>query len=394
MRRMGASPEPPVLSARTRAIVARRPVFDAHVDSLQRALDLGHDLAVRGPGQLDLERGLAAGLGAVVLVCWVEPEEHLARSFERARELLSEAHALAARRPDRLRLVSDAAGLAAARAAGCVAGICGMEGGHPLEESLERLEWFFERGLRVLTLVWNNHLSWVRSCQPGAGAGVPEGLSAFGREVVRAMNALGIVVDLSHAGERSFYDALETSAKPAIASHSGCRALHDHPRNLDDRQLRALAEADGVVGIVFHPGFLDADARAEQARVRRLPAYADAPGAGETARSLARQDAMRALARPLPAARLVDHVVHAAEVAGVRHVGLGSDFDGIDAGPQWIEDASGYPVLCELLLRRGFGPDEVEAILGGNMERVFAAATGPDTRAHGAAIAALGQRTV
>jgi membrane dipeptidase len=302
--------------------------------------------------------------------------------------MLAAAHALEERHPEAFRLVGNGAQLAAARAEGVSAGIAGIEGGHALEEDLAKLEWLFERGLRCLTLVWNNHLSWIRSCQGGAGAGVPEGLSGFGREVVRRMNALGIVVDLSHAGERAFLDALETSTRPVIASHSACRALHDHPRNLGDEQLRALARRGGVVGIVFHPGFLDRGARAEEARVRGLPAYAGIPSGAPAARFLEQQRVMRASAAPLPAARLIEHVVHAVEVAGIDHVGLGSDFDGIERGPEWLEDARGYAVLTELLAQRGFADEDLLKVLGGNMERVFRAATGPGTAAATAAVRA------
>jgi membrane dipeptidase len=195
------------------------------------------------------------------------------------------------------------------------------------------------------------------------------------------MNALGIVVDLSHAAERAFFDALEASTRPALASHSGCRSLHDHPRNLSDEQLRALSRHGGVAGIVFHPGFLDAEARAEEARVRASPEYAGIAAASPAARFHAQQRVMRARAVPLPAERLVDHVVHAAEIAGVEHVGLGSDYDGIERGPEWLEDARGYAVLAELLARRGFSDEELLGILGGNVERIFRAATGPGTMA-------------
>ena len=258
-------------SPRLRALLARRPVFDAHVDAIGFAADLGHDLGSSCPGQFDLVRAAEGGLGAWVVVCWPDPAHHLARSFERASEMIAAAHALAQRHPTRFRIVHDGDELDAARAAGAIAGILGIEGGHALEESLEKLERLHARGLRCLTLVWNNHLAWIRSCQPDAGAGVPEGLSSFGRTVVRRMNELGIVVDLSHAGERSFHEALATSTHPVIASHSGCKALHDHPRNLTDAQLRALAAQGGVAGIVFPPPFLDAAAKAEQERVRKLP---------------------------------------------------------------------------------------------------------------------------
>ena len=164
------APLPPDLSPPVRDLVSRRPVFDAHCDSIARALDLGHDLGVRGTlGHLDCVRGAEGGLGAFVVVCWADPELYRGRAFERAAALLSAAHELAERRPERFRLVGNRAELDAARRDGCVAGIPGIEGGHAIEESLDKLSWFFERGLRVMTLVWNNHLSWIRSCQPGAG---------------------------------------------------------------------------------------------------------------------------------------------------------------------------------------------------------------------------------
>jgi membrane dipeptidase len=371
----------PALSPRVRALLARRPVFDAHVDAIGFAADLGHDLWSVTPGQFDLVRAAEGGLGTWVVVCWPDPAHHLAHAFARTNTMLDAAHALAARHPARFRLVGNGAELDAAHADGACAGIAGLEGGHGIEASLAKLEQLFERGLRVLTLVWNNHLSWIRSCQPGAGAGVPEGLSSFGREVVQRMNALGIVVDLSHAGERAFFDALETSTQPVLASHSGCKALHDHPRNLSDAQLRALAQHGGVVGIVFHPGFLDAGARAEEARVRTLPAYTALQGA-PMAKFLAQQRLMRSHAAPLPAARLVEHLEHAVELAGIDHVGLGSDYDGIERTPEGLEDARGYAVLAELLAQRGFSDADLLKLLGGNMERVFRAATGPGTRAH------------
>lgn len=377
-------------TAAVRDLIQRRPVFDAHADSIWRALDLGTDLGVRGEeGHLDLVRGAEGGLGSWVVVCWVDPEQYLDRAFERAGAMLGAAHALARRHPDRFRLVGNGVELRAARAAGQVAGIAGIEGGHAIEEDVEKLYWFFEHGLRVMTLVWNNHLPWIRSCQDGAGPEVPAGLSEFGRRVVAEMNWLGIVIDLSHAGERSFYDALEQTACPVVASHSGCKALHAHPRNLTDDQLRALRDNGGVVGIVFHPGFLDADARAEESRVRASAAYRELDRSDPARLFLEQQRVMQSLAAPMPAARLVDHVVHAVEVAGIDHVGLGSDYDGIGRGPDGLEDASRYGVLAELLLERGLTLDDVEKVLGGNMERVFADVTGSNSVAATAEIQPL-----
>jgi len=362
-------------------LLREQPVFDAHVDALQRAVDLGHDLGVRTPGQFDLVRGRAGGLGSVVLVAWVDAVFAAGGARARATALMSAGHDLAARHPAALALVGDGHALLRARSTGRIAGILGIEGGHALEDDVGALEDFFAAGLRVLTLVWNNHLSWIRSCQDGAGAGVPEGLSSLGRTIVRRMEELGILVDLSHAGERTFYDVLETTAAPVMASHSGCKSLHDHPRNLTDDQLRALAANGGVVGIVFHPGFLDADARAEENRVRTTDCYRAARGANPTALFLKQSALMASLARPLGAERLIEHVMHALEVAGPAHVGLGSDFDGILRGPAGLEDASRYGLVAQGLLDKGVSDAVVRAVMGGNLERVFAAATGAGTAA-------------
>jgi membrane dipeptidase len=362
--------------------MTRFAVFDAHVDSLQRQLDLGHDLGERTEGHLDLVRGKEGGLGAAVFVCWVEPvfverEANGARS--RAERLLAEFHRLVAKHPSRVAFTGDGRALEAAGSRGAIAGIPGIEGGHAIEESLDTLSALFDRGLRVLTLVWNNHLSWIRSCRDGAGAGIPEGLSAFGRSVVGAMNELGVVVDLSHAGERSFYDAIETSTVPVIASHSGCKSLHAHPRNLADDQLRELGRSGGVVGIPFCVAFLSKEAQEEDARLRETAAYRAIDGKDETERSLLQGRFLQREARPLPLDRVVDHVLHAVETAGIDHVGIGSDYDGIGRTPRGLEDASCYPRLAERLLARGLGTEDVEKVLGGNMRRLYAAATGPAT---------------
>jgi membrane dipeptidase len=379
------------------ALVAERPVFDAHADSLQRALDLGHDLGVAGEGHLDLERGRAGGLGTLVFVSWVDPKfieagPHGAR--DRTRGLLAEFHRLIERHPARVGFAGNAVQAEAVRRRGAVAGIPGIEGGHSIEASLGELEWFFERGVRVLTLVWNNHLAWIRSCQPDAGAGIPEGLSEFGRSVVRRMNRLGMVVDVSHAGERSFYDVLETSTVPVIASHSGCKALSDHQRNLTDDQLRALADHGGVVGIVFCTPFLSRAAGAEDQRVRATAEYKALVDANSTREFLLQSEFLQRHAAPLPAEIVVDHICHAVDVAGIDHVGLGSDYDGIQRTPLGLESAACYGWIAERLLARGFSVADARKVLGLNMQRVFAAATGPGTQAATQPLVSLSTPTV
>lgn len=380
----------PDLSTSTHRLVSEGAVFDAHADSLQRALDLGHDLGVRGPGHMDLERGRAGGVGAQVFVCWVDPAylEAPGGTAARTNALLAEFHALVARHPDRVAWCGNGTMLDAARAGGRVAGIPGIEGGHSLNGDLDQLRAYFQAGVRVLTLVWNNHLDWIRSCQPGAGPGVPAGLSPFGRRVIETMNELGMVVDLAHAGERSFYEALEASQAPVLASHSGCMAENRHPRNLTDDQLRALAAAGGVACMVFCTPFLDADAQAAERAARETEAYRALRGEGETGLWLAQSEYLQAHVAPLPMERFLDHLMHAIEVCGIEHVGLGSDYDGIQRAPQGLEDASCYPRLMEALFARGLDEGDVRRVMGGNVERVFREVTGPGTAAATAGVGA------
>jgi membrane dipeptidase len=368
----------------TAQLIAGHPVFDAHVDSLQRQLDLGHDLGIRTTGHLDLERGRAGGLGSVVFVNWVDPkyiEDGPGAARRRTVDLLREFHVLIERHPESVRFAGNAALMAEAHRAGAVAGIPGIEGGHSIEEDLDHLQWFFAHGVRVLTLVWNNHLSWIRSCQAGAGASIPEGLSPFGREVVRTMNELGMLVDVSHAGERAFYDVLEASSKPVIASHSGCKTLYGHQRNLTDDQLHALAQNGGVVGIVFCVAFLKDEAQREDARWRESEEFRSIRGINDTDVFVKQGEFLQRQAEPLSLDTVADHIQHAVEIAGIDHVGIGSDYDGIGRTPQGLEDASCYGALAERLFERGFELDDLEKILGANMRRVFARATGVGTEA-------------
>jgi membrane dipeptidase len=366
-------------------------VFDAHVDSIQRTLDLGHDLAVAGPGHLDLERGRAGGLGAVVLAAWCMPSfvgaedpgrssapgpglERPGGAFERTVALVECGQELAAQNPKVARLLLAGSDLEAARAAGQTGLILGIEGGHSIESSLDKLEHFHSLGVRLMTLVWNNHLPWIRSCQAvpdDLGFVPPAGLSDFGREVVVRMNALGMLVDVSHAGDDAFADALESCETPPIASHSGCRTLSAHPRNLTDAQLRRLGDVGGVVGIVFHGGFLDNAARAEDARIYKDEAYRAITGANPTAHWVAQSAYHQEHAAPLSLERVADHVMHAIDKAGVEHVGLGSDFDGIPRTPEGLDGAADYPNLAQALRARGLGAHDVDRVMGENFARVF-----------------------
>jgi membrane dipeptidase len=356
-------------------------VVDGHADTISRSLDDGEDLGTEtGKGHLDLPRMFRGGLDAQFMSCFVEPK-YLQRkeAAKRAFRMIDAVKQWAAKYPDRLAIARTAADIRRAVAARKVCGILCIEGGHAIEDDLGLLRTFFELGVRYMTLTWNNSLSWAEAARD---PGKVKGLTEFGRDVVREMNRLGMMVDLSHVHENTFYDAIAVSDTPVIASHSCARALCDHVRNLKDDQLRALAENGGVVGVNFYSGFLSqsfydrkksADRADDEERARVRDQHKDDPAAMDRAlKEVGRryEQSEAAMKRP-PLDLLIDHIEHIAKVAGIEHVGLGSDFDGVTALPEGVQDCSQLPNLTRRLLERGFSAPDVRKILGENFLRVM-----------------------
>ena len=283
-----------------------------------------------------------------------------------------------ARHPGDLEMATTADEILAARKRGHIAILMGVEGGHAIDSDLAVLRTYAELGVRYLTLTHTNNTPWADSSgKPGEN----NGLTDFGRQVVREMNRLGMMVDISHVSDKTFFDALETSTAPVIASHSSCRALASAPRNMTDDMLRALAKKGGVVHINFYEGFLDngfaerekglkTEQAAQDAIDDRTPKFGDRSQNGPAVRKINAQRIAK-LGR-LPLSRLLDHFEHAVKVAGVDHVGLGSDFDGADDEfPEGMEDISKIPNLVRGLMERGFSDEDILKILGGNTLRVM-----------------------
>lgn len=356
-------------------------VVDGHADTISRALDEGEDLgAETGKGHLDLPRMFRGGLDAQFMSCWVEPKYvQRKESAKRAFRMIDAVKQWAAKYPDKLAIARTAADVRRAAAQKKVCGILCIEGGHAIEDDLGLLRSFFELGVRYMTLTWNNSLSWAEAARD---PGKVKGLTDFGRDVVREMNRLGMLVDLSHVSENTFYDAVAVSNTPVIASHSCARALCDHVRNLKDDQLRALAKNGGVVGVNFYSGFLSqgfydrkkgADAADDVERAKAREKHKDDPAAmdralKEISRSYDRSEAE--MKRP-PLDLLIEHIEHVITVAGIDHVGLGSDFDGVTALPEGVDDCSQLPNLTRRLLERGHSAGDVRKILGENFLRVM-----------------------
>jgi membrane dipeptidase len=356
-------------------------VVDGHADTISRFLDDGEDLGLEtGKGHLDLPRMFRGGLDAQFMSCFVEPK-YLQRkeAAKRAFRMIDAVKQWAAKYPDKLVIARTAAEVRGAAAAKKVCGILCIEGGHAIEDDLGLLRTFFELGVRYMTLTWNNSLSWAEAARD---PGKVKGLTEFGREVVREMNRLGMLVDLSHVHENTFYDAIAASAAPVIASHSCARALCDHVRNLKDDQLRALAKNGGVVGVNFYSGFLSqtfydrkrkADVADDEERDLAREIHKDDPAAMDRAlKEISRKydQSEAAMSRP-PLDLLVDHIEHIGKVAGIDHVGLGSDFDGVTALPEGVSDCAELPNLTRRLLERGFSERDVRKVLGENFLRVM-----------------------
>jgi membrane dipeptidase len=331
--------------------------------------------------QSDLPRFMESGITAVFLSDFVNSTYALTKpdsSFIRAVQLADSIHAFVNRNPKQLLFATTAADVERAKKEGKVAILIGVEGGHAIEGSLDKLRDLYKRGTRYMTLTWNNGNSWA-----GAAWGINNtrtgGLTPFGIQVIHEMNKLGMFVDISHVSDSTFWDAVKASSVPVIASHSSARALSPHRRNMTDDMLRAVAKNGGVVNVNFYPGFIDsAYSNATNRATDPIWAWRDSmvkqPGADSVALTAeANKRAQAALdAVPRPALSvLLDHFDHIAKVAGVDHVGVGSDFDGIEVTPQQMEDVTMLPRIAQGLLDRGYSEDAVKKILGGNMLRVM-----------------------
>lgn len=375
----------PVVSARAERLYRDAFVIDTHNDMPTKMLDDAYDASVRHPagfgagqGNTDLPRLVESGLSAQFLSAWVDAPYARKRgdSFARAMRYVDAIHEFTSRHADHLRFATTAADVRAAKRDGRIAIFIGLEGGHAIEGSVEQLRELYSHGVRYMTLTWNNGNAWAGS-SIGSGGTRKGGLTAFGRDVIREMNRLGMLVDLSHVSDSTFYDALAVTTVPVIASHSSARAINDVPRNLSDAQLRAIARNGGVVNVNFYSRFIDPAYRARAEEVDRIVARerraiaAGADSAEARSRIAALRDSLTARIPQTPFSVLIDHFDHVAKVAGVDHVGIGSDFDGVTALPVGMEDVTALPRIAQALIDRGYSDDDVRKMLGGNMMRVM-----------------------
>jgi membrane dipeptidase len=372
-----AAPGAPA-TANPAALHARAIVVDSHDDTTQRLFfDKTFDLARRHPdGNIDIPRMREGGLDALFFSIWVPSDVVGPIAVKRALQLIDSVHEAVRRNPNDLVLATTAADIRRAASERKIAALMGMEGGHMIDDDLGTLREFARLGVRYLTLTHFKNNNWADS---STDTPKHNGLTDFGKDVVRELNRLGVMVDISHVADKTFADVLELTTVPVIASHSSCRAIARHPRNMTDDMMRALARNGGVVMINYEVSFLSEENRLASEKsggvVAALDQMSKTCGGDEACSTLESARITREAMDKgtLPAVsweKIIEHIDHAVRVAGVDHVGLGSDFDGATM-PIGMEDASQLPKLTGALLAKGYSAADVEKILGGNILRVM-----------------------
>ena len=376
----------PTVSAKARQIHESALIVDSHADTPQRFLDENFDIGSTDPkdhGHISLDKARAGNLGAEFFSIWVEPETNQGHFARHTLDLIDSVYEQAARHPDRMMMAFSVDDIERAHKQKKLAALLGIEGGHSIENDIRLLRDFYRLGVRYMTLSWSNTNEWADSSGDINNPKIEHhnGLTDFGKQVVLEMNRLGMLVDISHVADKTFYDTIAVTRAPVIASHSSSRALTNHPRNMTDDMLRAVAKNGGVVQVNFYNAFIDEDYRkAAEAQAKdrdaAVKAYGDQMKAsGKTVTYLDNDRIEREWAARIPRPpfkSLIDHIDHIAKVAGVDHVGLGSDFDGVSgATPQGIDSAADLPKISQALLDRGYSADDIRKVLGGNLLRVF-----------------------
>ena len=367
------------ISARARKLHFSSMVVDTHDDTTQRFLHGKFDIGARhSDGSIDIPRMREGGLDAVFFSIWIPSKITGQEAVNRALTQIAAVREQVSAHPKDLALATTAAEVRAAHKRGRIAALLGVEGGHMINSNLDVLRNFASLGVRYMTLTHSGNDEWADS---STDTPAHNGLTDFGKDVVREMNRLGIIVDISHVSDKTFYDALGVSKAPMIASHSSCRALCDIPRNMTDRMMRDLAAKGGVVQINYHVGFLSQEFRnAEKANPEINKAIGEEVqkrcGDDEACQllegdRLTRQYVERGKLPRVDWKKIIEHIDHAVKVAGVDHVGLGSDFDGANM-PYGMEDASKLPKIADALLKKRYSEDDVKKILGENTLRVMA----------------------
>jgi membrane dipeptidase len=359
--------------ARARRIHAEAIGVDSHIDTIQRALNGGEDISKRTTGgHVDLPRLRESGMRAPFFALYVPTYYRGSEAVRRTLQLRDAMQRLLDSHPDQIELALTAGDVERIVRAGKVSAVLTIESGHAIADDLAVLRSYHRLGVRSMTLTHFRNTNWADS---STDRPQHNGLSEFGREVVREMNRIGMIVDISHVSDKTFYDTLAVTTKPVIASHSSCRALVDVPRNMTDEMIRAMAKNGGVIGINFGGSFLsqkevEASRRGFAARAAVEPSLT-----GKALDEFAAKDYLDTYTAMKPNLATIEdavaHIDHVVKLVGADHVGIGSDWDGISTVPAGLEDVSKMPALTAMLLQRGYSEGDVKKILGGNFLRVM-----------------------
>ncbi len=365
------------ISPKARALHKRAIVVDTHDDTTQRLLnEKEFDISKRdAKGHVDIPRMREGGLDAIFFSIYISANITGPEAVKRSLRLIDAVYEAVRKNPKDLLLATSAADVRRAKKEGKIAALMGMEGGHMIDNDLGMLREYASLGVRYLTLSHGKNTDWSDSSTDTAAH---NGLTDFGKDVVRELNRLGVMVDISHVSDKTFYDALEVSKAPIIASHSSCRAICNAPRDMTDEMIKALAAKGGVIQITYVDSFISQELRdfQESTRVERDAKLADIDKqfANDAAkRRDERQRINKEYADRGPKVsweKIIEHIDHAVKIAGVDHVGLGSDFDGATM-PQGMDDVSMIPKITDALLKKGYAEKDIEKILGGNLLRVL-----------------------
>ena len=361
-------------------IQRRAIIVDGHNDITSAMVDEDYDLGTPSAGKYhtDIARMKQGGMTAQFFSVYVD-KKYVTEggSARRAMDMIDTVYRAVERHPADLMIATSVADIRRAKQQQRIAALMGIEGGHAIENSLAALRDFYRLGVRYMTLTHNNTNDWADSSRDEPRH---NGLTDFGKEVVREMNRLGMLVDVSHVSDKTMSDVLDVSTAPIIASHSSARALSNHPRNIPDELLRRIAKNGGVVMVNFYPVFIDQKAYdADRARDERLKPQMDSLKERFKDDPTRLEDETKKLLEanplpPTPLSVLIDHIDHIIKVAGIDHVGLGSDFDGVPSLPEGLKDISQLPNITYELLRRGYKEADIRKVLGENLLRAFAEA--------------------
>jgi len=358
---------------------------DSHNDILLQTMEKGYiiDDDLKGKTHSDLDRMKKGGLDVQFFSVWSDGNQINPYSF--ANIQIDSLDAVIKRNPKKIVKVSNTEELLTAVNQNKIAALIGIEGGHQIEDDLNKLDSLYNRGVRYITLTWNNSTQWATSAsdetkKDGAlNSEEKKGLTQFGKEIINRMNKLGIIIDVSHVGEQTFWDVITNTKKPIIASHSSVYNICPHPRNLKDDQIKAIAKNDGVIQINFSSGFLDSTVeKKEDEFLEKHKSEIDSLKLSGVNQYLAeelmypkyRQESEELKA---PFNLLIDHIEYIIKLVGVDYVGIGSDFDGMVLPPKQLNDVTKYPLITKALLEKGYSEKDIAKILGGNILRVIKA---------------------